>query len=231
MKTEPNKLEKDFRDKLEQRTINPGPMAWDRLDAMLSVAEKRKKPNRTWLYMAASFLVFATLGAFFLNQGDSNNAIIKEDSIVTKDQPLKVQQPVTEGQALQDPAVLNKSRVATIHHEHSPVMQPGAKVSNRGSKTIEDAKKDNVIKMQDNASRVASHQPSEYKLPADEAESLMAAADVQEIPKKRSVTVDPNSLLSSVEGEIDQSFREKAYNGLVKNFNTVKTAVVNRNYQ
>jgi hypothetical protein len=47
MKMEPNKIESQFKQKLEQRTIQPTEMAWDRLDAMLSVAEKKKKrPNR-----------------------------------------------------------------------------------------------------------------------------------------------------------------------------------------
>ena len=55
MKMEPNKLEREFREKLEKRAIQPSDMAWDRLDAMLSVAEKKKKPNRAWMYMAASF--------------------------------------------------------------------------------------------------------------------------------------------------------------------------------
>ena len=52
-----NNLEKDFRNKLNQREIQPSEKAWDRLDAMLSVAEK-KKPKRTWMYIAASFLGF-----------------------------------------------------------------------------------------------------------------------------------------------------------------------------
>ncbi|MBC8645496.1 hypothetical protein H9W95_20250 [Flavobacterium lindanitolerans] len=51
-----NKLEQDFKKKLNERTIQPSEMSWDRLDAMLSVAEKKSKPKkRTWLYIAASF--------------------------------------------------------------------------------------------------------------------------------------------------------------------------------
>ena len=39
---EPNNFEKDFREKLNQREIEPSNKAWDRLDAMLSVAEEKK---------------------------------------------------------------------------------------------------------------------------------------------------------------------------------------------
>ena len=38
MQMEPNKLENQFREKLNNREIQPSANAWDRLDAMLSVA-------------------------------------------------------------------------------------------------------------------------------------------------------------------------------------------------
>ena len=44
---EPNKFEKDFREKLNQREIEPSNNAWDRLDAMLSVAEEKKPKKST----------------------------------------------------------------------------------------------------------------------------------------------------------------------------------------
>jgi hypothetical protein len=38
-------------------------------------------------------------------------------------------------------------------------------------------------------------------------------------------------LLNSVEGELNQEFRETTLQRLNRNFKTVKTAVANRNYQ
>ena len=72
---EPNKFEKDFREKLNQRKIEPSDKAWDRLDAMLSVAEKKqpKKKNNRWLYIAASLVGFLLVGTFFFNQKQSDN--------------------------------------------------------------------------------------------------------------------------------------------------------------
>ena len=66
---EPNKLEKQFRDKLNAREIQPSAQAWDRLDAMLSVAEEKKtrKPFG-FLFIAAGILVLVTLGLFFLSK-------------------------------------------------------------------------------------------------------------------------------------------------------------------
>ena len=40
---EPNNIEKQIREKLNQRTIQPSQNAWDRLDAMLSVEEQNPK--------------------------------------------------------------------------------------------------------------------------------------------------------------------------------------------
>ena len=67
---EPNNFEKDFREKLNERRIEPSDKAWDRLDAMLSVAEEKKseKKNRKGLYIAASVVGFLLVGTFFFNQ-------------------------------------------------------------------------------------------------------------------------------------------------------------------
>ena len=64
-----NKLEKQIREKLNRREIQTSAKAWDRLDAMLSVAEEKKtKRSFGWLYIAASILVFVSVGMYFFNQ-------------------------------------------------------------------------------------------------------------------------------------------------------------------
>jgi len=40
---EPNKLETQIKEQLNAREIQPSEMAWDRLDAMLTVAEEKKQ--------------------------------------------------------------------------------------------------------------------------------------------------------------------------------------------
>jgi len=69
---EPNNFEKDFREKLNKREIEPSNKAWDRLDAMLSVAEEKKpKKSKKRLYIAASVVGFLLVGTFFFNQKES----------------------------------------------------------------------------------------------------------------------------------------------------------------
>ena len=48
---------------------------------------------------------------------------------------------------------------------------------------------------------------------------------------RKGISVNPNSLLSNAETELNQSFRESALDKLNKNFNAVKTVLANRNYE
>lgn len=93
---EPNNFEKDFREKLNQRKIEPSDKAWDRLDAMLSVAEEKKTialssrqaRKKKWMYVAASIVGFLLVGMFFFNQ-KKNTDVTPKDIIVVKEDAKK----------------------------------------------------------------------------------------------------------------------------------------------
>lgn len=236
---EPNKLEKDFKKKLEQRTIQPSDMAWDRLDAMLSVTEK-KKPNRTWMYMAASFVVFLLVGALFLNQEKENNinGVIKnEGTVVTVEEPV---QPTNTPQD-NNTVITSNTEGAIVGTETSPAMETNRKVTaartvihktTTGTSTV-NKKEINISTPAPGQEALAVTEKKEptLMLSVKETENLMAAVNTQQetAKKKPGVKVDPNSLLSSVEGELTDNYRNKTLQGVVKNFNAVKTAVANRN--
>lgn len=236
---EPNKLEKDFKKKLEQRTIQPSDMAWDRLDAMLSVTEK-KKPNRTWMYMAASFVVFLLVGALFLNQEKENNinGVIKNEGTV-----VTVEEPVQPTNTPQDNNTVITSNIegAIVGTETSPARETNRKVTaartvihktTTGTSTV-NKKEINISTpaLGQEALAVTEKKEPTLMLSVKETENLMAAVNTQQetAKKKPGVKVDPNSLLSSVEGELTDNYRNKTLQGVVKNFNAVKTAVANRN--
>jgi hypothetical protein len=85
---EPNNIENQFAEKLNAREIKPSPMAWDRLDAMLTVAEKPKR-NFSWLYIAASFLGFVLITTVFFSQTETlidveKKEVVLEDATNTK---------------------------------------------------------------------------------------------------------------------------------------------------
>lgn len=229
---EPNKLEQDFKKKLEQRTIQPSEMAWDRLDAMLSVTEK-KKPNRTWMYMAASFLVFLLVGSLFLKQEKDNNGngVIKtEGTVVTVDQPAETTNEAGDKQVTV-PTIQDQEVRVTV-----PVKSQKA-VATATTKRVNTTTNEKPVTVQNTIVIKEALAVTDKKEPTviqsgTETQSLIAAATHQTAAKgKSTVKVDPSSLLSSVEGELTDSYRSKTFQGVVKNFNAVKTAVANRNYE
>jgi hypothetical protein len=88
MKMAQNKLETQIKEKLNSREIQPSKMSWDRLDAMLSVAEEKKTKRYPFLSfqfigIAASILVFLSVGLFFINQKEEVSGT--DNQIVTKE--------------------------------------------------------------------------------------------------------------------------------------------------
>ncbi len=244
---EPNRLEEQFRDKLEQRTIQPSKMAWDRLDAMLSVNEEKeeqkvigiKKPNRSWMYMAASFIVFATIGTFFLTResGNGNNPSGTGTSVVNTENTVKPGRTNDTMPSSVQPAIENLSLPAMKQEAVAEAQTPKTSSSVRTVKNQGTAspgmKTDTGIVPPSNSQGVATVTYEGFKddvLKDVESDKLLAVSMPQSPKKKSKVKVDANSLLSSVEGELDESFRDKALYGVIKNFNAVKSSVANRNY-
>jgi hypothetical protein len=231
MKMEPNKMEKDFKEKLEQRTIQPSEMAWDRLDAMLSVAENKKpKRNRTWMYMAAAFLVFLLVGALFLNQEKENSGLDNNNSVVTTEEQPQNDTEAENSETIIAP-VTNEQAVA-VQGTSSGIQHKQAGTLNKSVKATQNESVKNVSVV--NQESIAANDKKEpaNTIQVNNAEKLLASATPAETSKKKTtVKVDPNSLLSSVEEELDDSFKDKVLIGTVKSFNTVKSAVANRNYQ
>ncbi len=68
-----NNFDKKIQQKFNSRKIEPSAQAWDRLDAMLTVAEEKKQPrNFFWLSIAASFLLFTGMGYVFFQQNEKS---------------------------------------------------------------------------------------------------------------------------------------------------------------
>jgi hypothetical protein len=235
-----NKLEQDFKQKLEQRTIQPTEMAWDRLDAMLSVAEKqKKKPGRNWMYIAASFLALLLFGTFFLNKEkqDSvtniNNSVTETRSergttIDTAVKPSVINEPFTEEEAVATATSISTGKVSV-----TPAKIISSKKSDISNSVVA-ATNDNA----DSNTDVTKVKSGPAKINVDAAD-LLASVDTPVVnetiavtkSKKQSVKVNPNSLLLSVEGELDDSFRGKVLQSVAKNYDKIKTSVASRNHQ
>lgn len=233
---EPNRLEQDFRNKLEQRTIEPSPMAWDRLDAMLSVTEEKKKPKRrTWMYVAASFLGFMLVGVILLQQEkeSTGNTI---DAIVNAGQPEESKEAVKENPATEavDKLIITPGQPEAVAvqadkmpgNKYGQVSQKQLHYNNASGKKNSSIKAEQVHKAEEALAAQQMHNNI-----ANETDQLLAASLDNTDEKRSSVKVNAKSLLSSVEEELNDSFRQDVLQKIVKNYNTVKTSVANRNYQ
>lgn len=239
---EPNNFEKDFREKLNQRKIEPSDKAWDRLDAMLSVAEEKKpKKSKKWLYIAASVVGFLLVSTIYFNR--SETVEIKKDTPIVLEQKTNKDTLNTVG--------INKDDVVSVNN-HNPkrIVKNDAAVvetrnQNKNSTLLEsnvepsiknDLKEDNAIVNSFENKNYQSENKSKYI----SAEQLLAEVNgkvetktTDEIIKKnrKAVTVNPNDLLFNAETELNQSYRESALDKFNKNLKAVKSAIANRNYE
>ena len=225
-------IENQFRDKLNSREIEPTQLAWDRLDAMLSVAEsKQPKKKINWLLIAAGFIgiLFSGIVIFQLNTNRiiSNNTIMvaqKTNSLSKKQNQInnktknstssnlnQIAKPIIQNQQLaaQTSIVNQKSTVKVIQNSNQ-------KVQVAQNVVIENQISNNV------ATSKISVNP----------EALLASVEVLKptpINSPAAITVNANSLLSQVNNELSQEFRETKFQKLKRNYQNVKVAMESRN--
>lgn len=225
---EPNKLEKQFREQLNSREIKPSEMAWEKLDAMLSEAEK-PTAKFSWLYVAASFVGVSLVCTVLFNV--ENVKVNKEIPIVVK--------PKIEVDILKEEKIINE--IVLPIKENKTVVQ--SKLKKQSEKTVNSDAKVLINEQADNEVSVLSSEKENYKLTVKNryvsAEKLLAEINntnfesTDETIKNttKTVSVNPQLLLSNAENELDQSFKESALDRFNKKFKTIKTVLANRNYE
>lgn len=237
---EPNNFEKDFREKLNQRKIEPSDKAWDRLDAMLSVAEEKKEPKKKkrWLYIAASIVGFLLVGTFLFNQKKSaieapdKNVVIEENMqkdsvekpVLNVIDTVKTEVVVSEKPIIQN---LNKKEEKISNQKSNQLVKKEANQITESSIII----KNNQEKQSINNQTAVAENPKNSTVDQllNSAEKTVFAENSAK-PKSK-VKVNANDLLNQVDGELELSFREKVITKVNKNYQTVKVALANRNQQ
>jgi hypothetical protein len=242
---EPNKLETQFREKLNAREIQPSPQAWDRLDAMLSVAEEKKtKRPFGFLFIAASILVLVTAGMFFFNQKSieviPTNSVVVQEKDTVNSSSTKFQTPIIEEKQQKQVAISFES--GTINKQEEKKINPSI-ISQKTNNNQNQIIKDKAIEFQNtedialkNLPKIQDITPIVVNNDANKKADELLVAKLENTSfatssKNSKVKVNAQSLLSQVDGELDQSFRETKLERIQRNFKTVKEALVNRNNQ
>jgi len=233
---EPNNIENQIREKLNSREIQPSTQAWDRLDAMLTVAEEKKTKRSFFSYkfigIAASVLVFVTLGLFYFNQ--KNTAIETQNTVVetengSKEIPdSKFQIPNIENKQNNEVVVSNEKMTT---HNPKPETRNSQSTSNEVS-IITQNKEEAIV----NQEIVSPKQEVKTikKTSMVDVDELLASVEKDRKKEtkvgKSNINIDAKSLLSEVDTELDLTFRQRVLNTVNKNYKSVKEAVANRNH-
>jgi len=236
---EPNNFEKDFREKLKQRTIEPSGKAWDRLDAMLSVAEEKKHPkkSRKWLYIAASMVGFLLAGTFFFNQKENSIENPKIDVVIEentkKDSAVKPTLNVVDTIDIQT-AISEKETVQQLETTQNNQKKKHDKtIQNKQNQITESS----IIITNNQEKQSTNNSIAIEKIPENESvDQLLGTAEKSIVAEhsakpKSKIKINASDLLHQVDGELELSFREKVITKVNKNYQTVKVALANRNQQ
>lgn len=236
---EPNKMDKQFKEQLNLREIKPSEMAWDKLEAMLTIADEKPKRNFKWFYVAASISGFLMVGTVYFNR--SETVKINNDNIVLEQK--------TDVNHLDEPKIINKGVLSGQIQKKVTKPQTVVAYNNAPKKQLNQLKNEeqlSIISPLNEESVVVNSSENKNYLSTDKnkyisAEKLLAEVSNAKFETKgtdetvektrKAISVNPNHLLLNAETELNQSYRESALDRFNKKFNAVKTVLVNRNYE
>ena len=238
-----NNLENQFRDKLNAREIQPSPMAWDRLDAMLTVAEN-KKPKRkwNWLLIAASFvgILFAGFAVYELQSTkiDTNNGIVIQDTFNSNqnnnDNQKSIQKENSNLNNTKNQVIVQTNTTNTKIESKNKKLNYQNLISNQSIINQKMQINENQNENENQIVQVNQKPEGTSKVTINvNPETLLAQVENSQTEKTvtlpQQIKVNANSLLSEVDGEVTQEFRETKLSKLKRNFQSVKSALVSRN--
>ena len=236
---EPNKLETQIREQLNASEIQPSPTAWDRLDAMLTLTEDKKTKRIAFLSyknigIAASVLLFLSLGLFYFSPKENaikpeNNVVIGNDTVNSNNNDSQLVSLKKEAQVAEstDNRQQTNQELQTKTHNQQAIINPII------SQDKEIEFQSNEVIAQNQLTRVASSKEIKISnaIKVNAADLLAAVDTPTKINTSPKIKVNANSLLSQVDGELDQTFKEKAFIRISKNYKEIKVALETRNQE
>lgn len=243
-------LENKFKEKLEDRRIEPTASAWDRIEGKLEVAQGKKKSKAVlWMAIAASFVAGVFLTAVLFNGGDSNatNVIVKtpnsqqageENRYVPVQSSLEVPEVQvadiveSEGEGSTE-STLSRKRIAKKTNNNQlveklvphQIAKPETVNSSRNVVQVE--AKEPSLPIENN---IVSKKEAVASVEADKLLKDAQRDIVSEgLFNKNSNRVDANALLLDVEAEVDpDTFKDKVFQTLKKQFDRAVEALANK---
>lgn len=248
----PNKLDNQFREGFENHEIQPSPAAWDRLDAMLTVAEKPKKRFHL-MPIAASIIGFFIIVTVLvwqsktvINQDNQNGVVISyptEKPITEPKNEVVVQENKNQKTAIvsQTKEVIKSSNQKTMLSKSIANNQ----VQKQEKNGVQSSSQSTIINQNEaygknpqNVNVVATTGTQPQKAKYLDAAALLAEVDNKNTTAKTTINlkqssykVNAKTLLTQVDGELEQTFRQNVFQRINANYQAVKVAIADRNNQ
>lgn len=255
----PIKFDKHIKEKLEGRNIQPSNQAWDKLSERLEAQEKNKNhKGYWWLGIAASVIGILFVVSQFFNNNEikietspkvveiETPVIIKEDSNtqianeVDKNDVIKIEN-VENVEKTTNTIKLKTESLIKNNQVNEPVVVATKENMNKEEKDIA-VKPLEIIKenlsfeeqqIKDVVAKVQSMESDNKIITDADINALLEQAQkeirLNKLIDENTGVVDADALLQDVETDLDQSFRSKVFEALKVSFNSVKTAVAQRN--
>jgi predicted CopG family antitoxin len=165
------------------------------------------------------------LGTFFFTQNNQNTTIESNEVVIENN---KKAEPIQKEISIVPPNPKSESTVVISE------LKKAKRNSQIKNQVAQNSSSDNLIpiveKKETNQEivQVATSNTSDVNVDKMLAEVQTSS---KEGNSKTKIKVNPNTLLTQVDGELELSFREKVINKVNKNYQTVKVALANRNIQ
>lgn len=237
----PNKIDQQFKHQLETRQLQPSSQAWEKLSDQLESHQKNKKRVfLQWLSVAALLIIALSAGGAFvfkrLQPADMPVIVDTPNYNVELSKEIITNTPVESIDAVSSTTTFNDKNTTEdlSFEEKQPLttkvettqITENKETSIEFSQSFEDQKVNEVmvsITEIQNQNNEVTEQEIELLLKEAQRDILM-----NKIYNEQTKKVNASALLAQVEGELNQSFRDKVFEALKASFITVKTAVADR---
>lgn len=249
---EPDKFEEHIKNKLEERRITPSDVAWERISGQLEEPKQQRGSGYFWIGIAASIILLLGTSLIFFFQSEEIEGIIP-NTVVDAEQPKIIEQ---NKESKDSNSLQNQKSEAFVVNENEETkgnqdgnLQPTSErqqesaqeidmlVSNTPKAPLEDEIIPTVpVEILDAKIAEVIAQVNVMELHGNitdaEVDSLLMNAQKEILMQKlveNNNTVNAMALLTEVEEELDQSFRDQLFETLKAGFLKVRTAVADRN--
>ena len=253
----PIKFEEQLKEKLEKRTIQPSVEAWSKLEDRLEQQDKKQNHRYIWwLGIAASIVGVILVTTFVFDASESKTMT---PTVVDSKNDEKLNDKVSEDILVSQQDAIVNSEAETIMSEEDKVTQnntkPSEVVSPKEQQSIKEAIASTDLKkkapaqdpletpvnnsdfedakLKEVVAEINDLKTENALVTEAEIDSLLKQAErdilTNKLQRSNTRTVDANALLQDVEADLEQSFRSRVFETLLNNYETVKTAVAERN--